>query len=116
MDTFVSNVERVSSNLDFDISILDGDAESLDQSNFQHKINVIFYDGDNDPSAMWRFYERMELFTDNVFTLIMDDANIEQVVKTTKDFVTSKSWKLLYERELLNNQRMKICGGTDYTF
>jgi len=104
MDTFVSNVERVSSNLDFDISILDGDAESLDQSNFQHKINVIFYDGDNDPSAMWRFYERMELFTDNVFTLIVDDANIEQVVKTTKDFVNSKSWKLLYERELLNNQ------------
>ena len=46
----------------------------------------------------------MELFTDNVFTLIVDDANIEQVVKTTKDFVTSKSWKLLYERELLNNQ------------
>jgi len=104
MDTFVSNVERVSSNLNFDISILNGDAESLDQSNFEHKVNVIFYDGDNDPSAMWRFYERMELFTDDVFTLIVDDANVEQVVKTTKDFVDSKSWKLLYERELLNNQ------------
>ena len=103
METFISNVERVSSNLDFDISVLDGDAQSLDASNFQHKVNVIFYDGDNDPSVMFQFFNNMDQYTDDVFTLIIDDANMESNVKVTKEFVESKDWKILYERELLND-------------
>ena len=103
METFISNVERVSSNLDFDISVLDGDAQSLDASNFQHKVNVIFYDGDNNPSVMFQFFNNMDQYTDNVFTLIIDDANMESNVQVTKEFVESKDWKILYERELLNN-------------
>ena len=102
METFISNVERVSSNLDFDISVLDGDAQSLDASNFQHKVNVIFYDGDNNPSVMFQFFNNMDQYTDDVFTLIIDDANMESNVKVTKEFVESKDWKILYERELLN--------------
>ena len=103
METFISNVERVSSNLDFDISVLDGDAQSLDASNFQHKVNVIFYDGDNNPSVMFQFFNNMDQYTDDVFTLIIDDANMESNVKVTKEFVESKDWKILYERELLND-------------
>ena len=42
METFITNVERVSANLDFDISILEGGCETLNASNFSHKVNVIF--------------------------------------------------------------------------
>ena len=47
----------------------------------QHKVNVIFYDGDNDPSVMWKFFDTMDQYTDDVFTLIIDDAK-ELNVKT----------------------------------
>ena len=104
METFITNVERVSTNLDFDISILEGECETLNASNFSHKVNVIFYDGDNDPSVMWKFFDTMDQYTDDVFTLIIDDANSELNVKTTKEFVDQTEWKVLYERELLNDQ------------
>ena len=104
METFITNVERVSANLDFDISILEGGCETLNASNFSHKVNVIFYDGDNDPSVMWKFFDTMDQYTDDVFTLIIDDANSELNVKTTKEFVDQTGWKVLYERELLNDQ------------
>jgi hypothetical protein len=104
METFITNVERVSANLDFDISILEGECETLNASNFSHKVNVIFYDGDNDPSVMWKFFDTMDQYTDDVFTLIIDDANSELNVKTTKEFVDQTGWNVLYERELLNDQ------------
>ena len=104
MDTFISNVEKVSENLDFDISILKGECEGLNRDNFQHKVNIIFYDGDNDPTVMWRFFNTIDAYTDDVFTLIIDDANSELNVKTTKEFVNQTGWNVLYERELLNNQ------------
>jgi len=104
MDTFISNVEKVSENLDFDISILKGECEGLNGDNFQHKVNIIFYDGDNDPTVMWRFFNTIDAYTDDVFTLIIDDANSELNVKTTKEFVNQTGWNVLYERELLNNQ------------
>jgi len=104
METFITNVERVSANLDFDISILEGECETLNASNFSHKVNVIFYDGDNDPSVMWKFFDTMDQYTDDVFTLIIDDANSELNVKTTKEFVNQTGWNVLYERELLNDQ------------
>ena len=104
MDTFISNVEKVSENLDFDISVLKGECEGLNKDNFQHKVNIIFYDGDNDPTVMWRFFNTIDAYTDDVFTLIIDDANSELNVKTTKEFVNQTGWNILYERELLNNQ------------
>ena len=104
MDTFISNVEKVSENLDFDISILKAECEGLNRDNFQHTVNIIFYDGDNDPTVMWRFFNTIDAYTDDVFTLIIDDANSELNVKTTKEFVNQTGWNVLYERELLNNQ------------
>ena len=104
MGTFISNVEKVSENLDFDISVLKGECEGLNKDNFQHKVNIIFYDGDNDPTVMWRFFNTIDAYTDDVFTLIIDDANSELNVKTTKEFVNQTGWNILYERELLNNQ------------
>ena len=104
MDTFISNVEKVSENLDFDISVLKGECEGLNKDNFQHKVNIIFYDGDNDPTVMWRFFNTIDAYTDDVFTMIIDDANSELNVKTTKEFVNQTGWNVLYERELLNNQ------------
>ena len=52
---------------------------------------------------MFQFFNNMDQYTDNVFTLIIDDANMESNVQVTKEFVESKDWKILYERELLND-------------
>ena len=45
----------------------------------------------------------MLTFTADVFTLVIDDANIQQNVEVTKRFVESNKLKLLYQRELLND-------------
>ena len=52
---------------------------------------------------MFQFFNNMDQYTDDVFTLIIDDANMESNVQVTKEFVESKDWKILYERELLND-------------
>ena len=43
-------------------------------------------------------------YTANVFTLVIDDANIEDNVRITKTWVEEHGIKILYERELLNDQ------------
>ena len=43
-------------------------------------------------------------FTQDVFTLVVDDANIEENVSITKRFIDESGLKVLYERELLNDQ------------
>ena len=46
----------------------------------------------------------MLTFTDKVFTLVIDDANVEQNVAITKGWVEKQQLRVLYERELLNDQ------------
>ena len=43
-------------------------------------------------------------FTEDVFTLVVDDANIQENVAITKRFIDAMGLKILYERELLNDQ------------
>ena len=53
---------------------------------------------------MREFFLNMIDFTEDVFTLVVDDANIEQNVAITKRFIDAMGLKVLYERELLNDQ------------
>ena len=53
---------------------------------------------------MIEFFNNMLDFTENVFTLVVDDANIEQNVAITKGWVEKQNLRILYERELLNEQ------------
>ena len=106
VDTFVKilheNITTVS--LDFDIKVLNGDSSQLGKKDFEHDVNVIFYDGDNDQLKMIEFYTQMLTFTQDVFTLVVDDANVEKNVEVTKQFIEYNGLKVLYERELLNDQ------------
>ena len=73
------------------------------KKDFKHDVNIIFYDGDNSEHKMREFFLNMLTFTADVFTLVIDDANIQQNVEVTKRFVESNKLKVLYERELLND-------------
>ena len=53
---------------------------------------------------MIEFYTQMLTFTQDVFTLVVDDANVEKNVEVTKQFIEYNGLKVLYERELLNDQ------------
>ena len=53
---------------------------------------------------MIEFFNNMLGFTENVFTLVVDDANLEQNVAITKGWVEKQKLNILYERELLNDQ------------
>jgi len=90
--------------LDFDIQVLRGDSSGLGKKDFKHDVNVIFYDGDNSEQKMREFFVNMLDFTEDVFTLVVDDANIEENVAITKRFIDAIGLKILYERELLNDQ------------
>ena len=101
MDVFVSNLERFAQNID--VSVIPGDSSNLSVDDFDHKVNIIFYDGDNNEDKMNEFFSKINSYTDDVFTLIIDDANIQSNVEVTKNFINATGWKILYERELLND-------------
>tara|TARA_Y100000004_G_scaffold194687_1_gene259862 strand:+ start:2956 stop:4650 length:1695 start_codon:yes stop_codon:yes gene_type:complete len=101
MDVFVSNLERFAQNID--VSVIPGDSSNLSADDFDHKVNIIFYDGDNNEDKMNEFFSKIDSYTDDVFTLIIDDANIQSNVEVTKNFINATGWKILYERELLND-------------
>ena len=105
VDTFVKNLQEniTTETLDFDIQVLNGDSSKLGKKDFPHDVNVIFYDGDNSEQKMREFFLNMIDFTENVFTLVVDDANIEENVAITKRFIDAMGLKILYERELLND-------------
>ena len=106
VDTFVKNLQEniTTDSLDFDIQVLNGDSSKLGKKDFKHDVNVIFYDGDNSEHKMREFFLNMLDFTEDVFTLVIDDANIEENVAITKRFIDAMGLKILYERELLNDQ------------
>ena len=106
VDTFVQNLQEniTTDSLDFDIQVLNGDSSKLSKKDFTHNVNIIFYDGDNSEHKMREFFINMIDFTEDVFTLVVDDANIEENVAITKRFIDAMGLKILYERELLNDQ------------
>ena len=105
VDTFVKNLQEniTTDSLDFDIQVLNGDSSKLGKKDFKHDVNVIFYDGDNSEQKMREFFLNMIDFTEDVFTLVIDDANIEENVAITKRFIDAMGFKVLFERELLND-------------
>ena len=52
-------------------------------------------------------------FTEDVFTLVIDDANIEENVAILR-FIDAMGFQCCL-RELLNDQKILTCGGMDYT-
>ena len=106
VDTFVENLQDnvTTETLDFDIQVLNGDSSKLGKKDFKHDVNIIFYDGDNSEETMKQFFVNMMDFTEDIFTLVVDDANIQQNVVITKNFIDAFGLKILYERELLNEQ------------
>ena len=106
VNTFVQNLQEniTTDSLEFDVQVLKGDSSQLGKKDFKHDVNIIFYDGDNSEKKMLEFFRNMLEYTANVFTLVIDDANIEENVKITKTWVEEHGIKIMYERELLNDQ------------
>ena len=106
VNTFVQNLQEniTTDSLEFDVQVLNGDSSKLGKKDFKHDVNIIFYDGDNSEKKMLEFFRNMLEYTANVFTLVIDDANIEDNVRITKTWVEEHGIKILYERELLNDQ------------
>jgi len=106
VNTFVQNLQEniTTDSLEFDVQVLKGDSSQLGKKDFKHDVNIIFYDGDNSEKKMLEFFRNMLEYTTNVFTLVIDDANIEENVKITKTWVEEHGIKIMYERELLNDQ------------
>ena len=65
----------------------------LGKKDFKHDVNIIFYDGDNAEHKMIEFFNQMLTFTEDVFTLVIDDANVEQNVAITKGWVEKQQLK-----------------------
>ena len=94
VDTFVKNLqENISTEtLDFDIQVLNGDSSKLSKKDFKHDVNVIFYGGDNSEQKMREFLLNARLYR-GLFTLVIDDANIEANV-ATKRFIDGMGLKI----------------------
>lgn len=103
VEKFVENVKSTWTD-NSKIAILNGDIRGVEKSNINHKINTVFYDADHDSLVQTECLSNIINFVDDEFILIMDDANFDGVIESTKDFISSNKFEILYERIILTEK------------
>lgn len=81
-------------------TLLDKDANDLNEDDFSKKPNIIFYDGDHDEKEISCLNNLLPLLADT-FVLVLDDANFDGVIRTGDKFVEINNLELLFERQIL---------------
>ena len=82
------------------------DAWELDLSQFEHKINVFFYDGDHSFESQEKILRHFDSILDDEIILIVDDyysPEIGEIVReATAKAIENSKFSLVYDCELLN--------------
>ena len=81
-------------------TLLDKDANDINEDDINRKPNIIFYDGDHDENQVSCLNNLLPLLADT-FVLVLDDANFDGVIRTGQNFVEINNLELLFERQIL---------------
>ena len=103
IETFIENVKSVWTD-DSNIAILNGDIREATEENLDQKVNTIFYDADHELNSQKSCLNHILPYTENEFILVVDDANLDGVLASTKDFISENNITVLYERSILTGE------------
>jgi hypothetical protein len=103
IETFIENVKSVWTD-NSNIAILNGDIREATEENLDQKVNTIFYDADHELNVQRSCLNHILQYTENEFILVVDDANLEGVLTSTKEFIAENNITLLYERSILTGE------------
>lgn len=86
-------------------TLVDIKIDNLKQCDIDYiKPNIVFYDGNHEYEEQKKCLTHILPLLDDVFIMVVDDANFTDVVKSTKDFISEKNLSVLYERQLLTTK------------
>ena len=103
IETFIENVKSVWTD-NSNIAILNGDIREATEENLDQKVNTIFYDADHELNSQKSCLNHILPYTENEFILVVDDANLDGVLASTKDFISENDITVLYERSILTGE------------
>jgi hypothetical protein len=103
IETFIENVKSVWTD-NSNIAILNGDIREATEENLDKKVNTIFYDADHELNVQRSCLNHILQYTENEFILVVDDANLDGVLTSTKDFIEENKITVLYERSILTGE------------
>jgi predicted O-methyltransferase YrrM len=86
------------------LRILNGDIREATEENLDKKVNTIFYDADHELNVQRSCLNHILQYTENEFILVVDDANLDGVLTSTKDFIEENKITVLYERSILTGE------------
>jgi hypothetical protein len=78
---------------------------SLDLNKFEHKINILFYDGDHSYESQRRVLKFFDKILDNEIILIVDDCAEEHIQKATEIGIQESNFKIISDYKLLDNKK-----------
>ena len=85
----------------YDYKLIEDDISNI---TLPEQVNVIFYDADHDPQAQYINLKHVYQYCKDEFILIIDDANMPNVIESVDEFIRIKKLDVLYERKLLTNK------------
>lgn len=99
-DAFIDNSKRF---IHTAYNFIEQDCFTLSVDQFDHKVNVFFYDGDHSYDAQYKAVTYFEPFLDDTFILVVDDFNYERVEKGTLDAINASNYNTLYKEIIKTN-------------
>ncbi len=103
IDIFIKNVKNNWTD-NSNIAILSGDIREATEENLDKKVNTVFYDADHEFWTQKSCLEHVLQYTEDEFILVVDDANMDDVVKSFEKFVEDNNLDVLYKRVILTEQ------------
>ncbi len=85
----------------YDYKLIEDDIQNI---TLPEQVNVIFYDADHNPQSQYSNLKHVYEFCKDEFILIIDDANMPNVIESVDEFVRIKKLDVLYERKVLTNK------------
>ena len=83
---------------------MSGDIREATEENLDKKVNTVFYDADHEFWTQKACLEHVLQYTEDEFILVVDDANMDDVVKSFERFVEDNNLDVLYKRVILTEQ------------
>ena len=85
----------------YDYKLIEEDIQNIA---LPEEVNVIFYDADHDPQAQYINLKHVYQFCKDEFILIIDDANMPNVIESVDEFIRIMKLNVIFERKLLTNK------------
>jgi len=100
-DDLLKNLKRYGVN---NYSVFNCEVSELSHLNFTKSPNILFYDGDHSFENQYRCLNHIINYMQNIFIMVVDDANFIDVVPSVKKVLEDSDFKILFEKQIFTPQ------------